>query len=94
MKLGQVASLSNRGAPERCFTRIGFGVSLKYKTRLERLAKKDEHSSFLTSLRVPNIYFVTLTSSQSYKHSSFSLMRQIKLECLFQASLFKVWPKV
>jgi hypothetical protein len=34
------------GAPERCFTWVGSGLTRKYWTRLERLAK-DKHSSLL-----------------------------------------------
>jgi hypothetical protein len=33
-------------APERCFTRVGSGLTCKHYTRLERLAR-DKHSSLL-----------------------------------------------
>jgi hypothetical protein len=39
-------SLSESGGPERCFTRLGSGLTYKHHTRLERLAR-DKHSSLL-----------------------------------------------
>ncbi len=43
--------------PEKCFTRVGSGLTFKHKTRLERLAK-DEHSSLLRK-------------SENYSHKKF-----------------------
>ncbi len=38
--------LSYSGAPERCFTWVGSGLTCKHVTRLERLAR-DKHSRLL-----------------------------------------------
>jgi len=46
MFVGEVRSLTFRGAPERCFTQVGYGLTHKRWTRLERLAR-DKHSSLL-----------------------------------------------
>ncbi len=42
--VGEAKSLPLRGAPKRCFTWIGYGLTHKRWTRLERLAR-DKHSS-------------------------------------------------
>jgi hypothetical protein len=46
MLVGKARSLPQNGAPERCFTQIGSGLTRKYYTRLERLAM-DKHTSLL-----------------------------------------------
>jgi hypothetical protein len=44
--VGEARSLTLSGAPERCFTWVGSGITRKYYNRLERLAR-DKHSSLL-----------------------------------------------
>ncbi len=49
MVASEAGSLPWSGTPERCFTRVGFDLTLKHPTRLERLARKNtlayyEHS--------------------------------------------------
>ncbi len=46
MNTTHAQSLPQSGAPEKCFTRVGSGLTGKHQTRLERLAK-DKHSSLL-----------------------------------------------
>jgi hypothetical protein len=46
MFVGEAKSLHKSGAPERCFTRLGFGLIQKHLTRLERPARS-KHSSLL-----------------------------------------------
>jgi hypothetical protein len=41
MFLGKIMSLLESGAPVRSFTLVGFGLTPKYKTRLERLAREN-----------------------------------------------------
>ncbi len=46
MFVGEYRSLPLSGAPERCLTRVGSGLTRKNLTRLERLAR-DKHPSLL-----------------------------------------------
>jgi hypothetical protein len=46
MFAGEARVLPLSGTPERCFTWVGFGLSCKHETRLEKLAK-DKHSNLL-----------------------------------------------
>ncbi len=39
MFVDKAMSLSQSGGPERCFTQVGFGLTCKHQTRLERLAE-------------------------------------------------------
>ncbi len=43
MFVGKARGLLQSGALERCFTRVGFGLTSKHQTSSERLAR-DEHS--------------------------------------------------
>ncbi len=45
MLAGEARGLPKSGALERCFTRLGSGLTRKHFTRLERLVR-DKHSSF------------------------------------------------
>jgi len=42
--VGKVRSLLYRGAPERCFTQVGYGRTFEHETRPVRSAK-NKHSS-------------------------------------------------
>jgi len=46
MFVGKATGPHLSGAPERCFTWVGSGLTRKHYTRLERLVR-EKHSSFL-----------------------------------------------
>ncbi len=76
-------SLPQRGAPERCFTRVGSGLSRKHYTRLERLAT-DKHLSLLRkSVNYGRkMFYSTGPWCQGLKtHSSYLTTGSNKLEC-------------
>ncbi len=57
MFVGEAMSLPQIGGPERCFTRVGTGLTCKHQTRLVRLAK-DKHQLFtkIRKLRPQKFY--------------------------------------
>ncbi len=48
--LGEARSLTQSGAGEMCFTRVGYGLTCKHWTMLERLSR-NKHSSLITDLK-------------------------------------------
>ncbi len=49
MFVGKTRSLPSNGASEKCFTRVGYGLTHKHYTWLERPAK-DKHIQVLTQI--------------------------------------------
>ena len=66
MFAGMATYLPWRGAPERCFTWVDFGLTCKYYTRLGRLTR-DKHSILLTQLLIVVVkFFITLGPEVSF----------------------------
>ncbi len=67
MFVGEARSLPKSGAPEGSFTRVGSGLTRKYWTRVERLAR-DKHSSVLvTFVNYGRISFTTLAPGERWR---------------------------
>jgi hypothetical protein len=65
MFVGKTRNLLKTGAPERCFTLAGSGLTYKYYTRLERLATDKQSSLVRTLVNSEHKFFITLDTGSN-----------------------------
>ncbi len=59
---GKARSLPKSGAPERCFTRVGSGLTCEYQARLENLVRDKPSNLLKKSVNYGFEIFITLSS--------------------------------
>jgi hypothetical protein len=73
--VGEARRLPFNGAPERCFSWVGSGLTHKHKTRLKRLARDDQSKS----LQNPSIMTVKRFTVQTPVFKKSQIWGQAKL---------------